>query len=406
MMAVHGGARAAAAGVTFVLAGCVALAGCASGSLQRGDGPLGGSVRTADDCTALITATLGQVAESVYREAAAGSNVRTGEAQVRGSAALSAALAADDPAAARAAAVALVGEGEIVNLEVLRGRRRLAYVGRRGGLAPTVGVVRNARGAAVGRYVLSVQGERAFREVVGRITGGQVLLRNGPGRASANDAGVGRRSFSFLGEGFSGRPLSVSLVVSQQPLSACAAGREQTEAATLGHAGERIYAEEIRSGRVDRVRRTIESFSALKRAVAAGNRAGMRRAIVALFRSHLHVVRVRIRRAGGGVFDIGGPAVLGPVEGVLRDGRRVVGTVDFALQDDVGYIKLVRRFTGAQVLLREGDRQVLGTLSPGPRSVPAQGTLTYRGRLYEAFSFFVRAFPSGRLRVSLLFGAD
>ena len=42
------------------------------------------------------------------------------------------------------------------------------------------------------------------------------------------------------------------------------------------------------------------------------------------------------------------------------------------------------------------------TLQPGPARIPAHGTLTYRGRRYLANSFDATAFPSGKLRISLL----
>ncbi len=53
--------------------------------------------------------------------------------------------------------------------------------------------------------------------------------------------------------------------------------------------------------------------------------------------------------------------------------------------------------------MREGTRQVMGTLSPGPATVPDRGRVVYRGVPYEVYSFDAQAFPTGTLRVSLLF---
>jgi hypothetical protein len=53
--------------------------------------------------------------------------------------------------------------------------------------------------------------------------------------------------------------------------------------------------------------------------------------------------------------------------------------------------------------MREGSRQVMGTLDPGPARVPARGPVSYGGRGYQAFSFTAEAFPSGPLLISLLF---
>jgi len=91
------------------------------------------------------------------------------------------------------------------------------------------------------------------------------------------------------------------------------------------------------------------------------------------------------------------------VAGTLRTGGRVVGRFLTAIQDDAGYMKLARLFTGAEVLMRIGSRQVMGTLSPGPAQVPDRGTVSYRGRRYQAYSFRATAFPSGPLRISLLY---
>ena len=101
--------------------------------------------------------------------------------------------------------------------------------------------------------------------------------------------------------------------------------------------------------------------------------------------------------------DVGGPYALAPVHGTLRSGGRVVGHFTTAIQDDAGYLKLARLFTGADVLMRAGARQVMGTLSPGPASVPDRGVVSYGGRSYQAYSFTGEAFPSGPLRISLLY---
>jgi hypothetical protein len=90
------------------------------------------------------------------------------------------------------------------------------------------------------------------------------------------------------------------------------------------------------------------------------------------------------------------------VHGTLHRAGKLVGRFSFAIQDDAGYIKLAHRFTGAEVLRRTGQKQVMGTLAPGPASVPDRGTVSYGGHDYSAYSFTGEAFPSGPLRISLL----
>jgi hypothetical protein len=103
------------------------------------------------------------------------------------------------------------------------------------------------------------------------------------------------------------------------------------------------------------------------------------------------------------VSDLGGPFVLAPVQGVVRGPNgHVRGHFLLAVQDDMGYMLLAHSFTGAEVLMRVGSRQVMGTLNPGPESTPDRGAVSYAGVKYQAFSFLGTAFPSGALRISLL----
>ena len=53
--------------------------------------------------------------------------------------------------------------------------------------------------------------------------------------------------------------------------------------------------------------------------------------------------------------------------------------------------------------MRIGSKQVMGTLDPGPAQVPDRGTVGYRGHTYRRYSFTAKAFPSGPLRISLLY---
>jgi hypothetical protein len=92
---------------------------------------------------------------------------------------------------------------------------------------------------------------------------------------------------------------------------------------------------------------------------------------------------------------------------VIRDAKgHVAAQFLLAIQDDVGFRILSQAFTGAQVLMREGPRQVIATLSPGPARVPDRGKVRYGGVTYQAYSFDAEAFPEGTLRISLLFGAS
>ena len=120
--------------------------------------------------------------------------------------------------------------------------------------------------------------------------------------------------------------------------------------------------------------------------------------------SHTHIVRLRVSRGSELLDDEGGPYILAPISGRLRAHGKEVGHFVFSVQDDLGYVKLVTRFIGAPLVLRtdSGNVPVEGLLRPGPASIPDHGPVDYRGTTYEAYSFKAAAYPSGRLRVSLL----
>ena len=154
----------------------------------------------------------------------------------------------------------------------------------------------------------------------------------------------------------------------------------------------------------------MEHTPAFITAAAAHDVAATQAAIIGFFKAHIHIVRVRVTVGPSSanqrlLTDVGGPYALAPVHGTLRSNGHVVGAFTTAIQDDAGYLKLAHLFTGADVLMRTGGRQVMGTLSPGPVSVPDRGQVSYDGRSYQAYSFTGEAFPSGPLRLSLLIGA-
>ncbi len=222
-----------------------------------------------------------------------------------------------------------------------------------------------------------------------------------PDSGTLSYGGQAYQAASLAGTAYPTGAVRIALLVPSREIS-CPASTAQARVETLGHVGENIYEEEHESADVTATLRTLERAPFFGRAVAEGSVAATRAAIERFFAEHLHVVRVRVMISGRLLVDVGGPYALAPVHGTLRLHGRVVGQFEMAIQDDAGYLKLARLFTGAQVLMRVPGRQVMGTLSPGPATVPDRGNVTYGGRSYEAYSFVGEAFPSGPLRISLL----
>ncbi len=406
------------------------VSGASSGSVASTTTPAPAPAPATATCAATVAGTLGTVAGRIYHEAATGGDVAQAVHRMQSSSALAAAINAGNATAARAALRELL-LGQIVRVEVLRGGRVFAQAGSGAAIAP----VRGAIPGTSATYVLSTQADRTYLQVVHQVTGAQVLLRTGsasvaPGAAGgapgarrlagtiggslpANAptagpvtlAGKSYQTVTLTGAVYPSGALRIVLLVPATAI-ACPGSAAQARVETLGHVGELIYEEELHSPDVQATLRHLESSSAFRRAVAAGDEAATRAAIIGFFREHIHVVRVRVTTVGGRLLvDVGGPYVLAPVHGVVRSGGRVVGHFEMAIQDDAGYLKLAHLFTGAEVLMRVGSRQVQGTLSPGPAAVPDRGTVSYGGRSYEAYSFAGVAFPNGTLRISLLLGS-
>ncbi|HEX3910587.1 MAG TPA: hypothetical protein VHW67_07805 [Solirubrobacteraceae bacterium] len=186
--------------------------------------------------------------------------------------------------------------------------------------------------------------------------------------------------------------------------TACGPRAPEVLATTAGTVAERIYAAEVHSSETDSDKRQIESYAPLLSAVQSDDHEALKTAVHHLVYSHTHIVRLRVSRGSDLLYDEGGPYILAPVEGRLRLHGKEIGHFVFSVQDDLGYVKLETRFIGAPLVLRteSGPVPVEGLLSPGPASIPDHGTVGYRGANYEAYSFNAAAYPSGRLRVSLL----
>jgi hypothetical protein len=371
-------------------------------------------------CAQIVAGTLGETGRRIYEEAHSGSIVAQAVQRVRGSTALAAAASAGDKTAAETTLRALLA-GQIVRAEVLKDGKVLASVGGGNAIAP----VRGSIGESGASFLLSTQAAQSYVDVTQQVSGAEVLLYRagrrlagtiaGPPPASVRRDGplsyAGHRyqAISLAGAAYPSGPLRIVLLVPVRSIS-CPGSSTEAVVETLGHVGERIYHEEAGSPYVRATLRHIEGDEAFRQAVAARDTKAIRAAIVGLFGAHIHVVRVRayaVEPSGAQrlLYDLGGPYVLAPVRGVVRSDGKLVGRFSFAIQDDAGYLRLARLFTGADVLMRvgpRGERQAIGTLDPGPTGVPDRGLVSYRGKRYQAYSFLGEAFPSGPLRISLL----
>jgi hypothetical protein len=407
--------------LAVALAVCSAFAASACGTTSAQDGARASSsadvVSTAPlapaECATAVAATLGTVARRIYHEAVAGSIAGEAIHRVEHSSALSAAVESGDAPSARALLGQLMA-GQIARIEILRSGHVFAAAGSGPAIAPVEGSLPGSGGA---RFILSVQTAGALLQVAKQVTGAEVQLRTGarslgetiqapktlPSSGPVELGGVGYEAVSLPGSVYPSGALSIRLLVPSNDVS-CPGPAAQTRVETLGGVGERIYREELESPYVKATVQRMQATSAFRSAVAAEDVAATRAAIVGFFAAHIHVVRVRVTVGSKLLIDLGGPHVLAPVNGMLRQGSKTIGHFTMAIQDDAGYLRLAHLFTGADILMRTSSGQADGTLDPGPAKIPTRGRVSYRGRDYAAYSFTGVAFPSGPLRISLLIG--
>ncbi len=188
------------------------------------------------------------------------------------------------------------------------------------------------------------------------------------------------------------------------PAPACAAATLATIAAVDAASSHDIYANELAGTEVSYDLAQITGASDLLAAVAADNAAATLRAVSRIvFHPAWHIVRLRVLDSRGRILaDVGGPYVIAPVSGVLRDRGRIVGSFVMSVQDDVGYTKLVTRFIGDPVGVYLAGKLVAERYAALPPTPPGATTLTLGGVHYQVISETDTAFPAGTLTAVIL----
>jgi hypothetical protein len=368
-----------------VLALPAALSACGASSSA--------STSPAVSCQQVERSELVAVAHRIYAQAVSGRNETAAVARIQASAPLAGAVAAGNPHAVSAALAPLL-KNQIVRIDISGGGRTLATAGSAAAYAPVRGAIRFG-GRVVGQYVLSVGDERAFTGITGGLTGATVAFARNPAKSAT----------TFPATTFPSGRTFVSLALPRQTRAVCGATAADTRLNTIGSVAQNLMNSEMHGSAAKQTLRHAAGNAAFRRAIAAGDPAAVWNAIVGFFRdSRFHIVRVRAWRGTRLINDVGGPYVLSPASSAIRGpSGATVGHFMLSVQDDTGFIKLVHRFTGADVVLNTAAGPVPGSnLYPGPPFATGLRTVTYRGRSYRDLGFDGTAFPSGRLHVSLL----
>jgi hypothetical protein len=390
----------------------VSLTAALAGASGCGSGATPSTTSTAINaaparCQAVDTQTFGQVAMRAYGQLQRGRNIQFAARALARDTALGDAIARGDASAAAAAATT-AARGHFTRLVITRNGQQIATAGRATSLAPVRGVVRDRTGKVVADFAVSALRASDYAQLAAHLTDAQVQLAvpGQPAETRSAKAPSGRTTvastFSFDGEVFPSGRLTVTLRIPPAD-QLCGADAAATKTNAIGGVSERIYGAEAHSAAVTNSINAIAAYRPLIDAVARNDSRATRAAVTALLYNHTHIVRLRVTRGSRLLSDVGGPDVLAPSTGVLRDASgALIGQFVMSLQDDLGFRLLTRRFTASHVVLRIGDRVVQGALAGAPSRLPDTGAVTIRGVPYRLFSFTAQAFPSGPLRVTLL----
>ena len=188
---------------------------------------------------------------------------------------------------------------------------------------------------------------------------------------------------------------------------ACGAATQARVGGDYQSAALAIYRGELDGAEVHRDTKHVLASTALARSLAAGDTTGVTAAVTKIvYHRQWHIVRLRVLASSGKlVADIGGPYILAPVRGEISYRGKTVGSYVMSVQDDVGYAKLVWRYTALPIELYGRSGPLVGESFPAaevPPQLPAAGSsLTVNGARYLALLYGVKAFPSGRSEVLL-----
>ncbi|HEX5308211.1 MAG TPA: hypothetical protein VFW38_03935 [Solirubrobacteraceae bacterium] len=190
--------------------------------------------------------------------------------------------------------------------------------------------------------------------------------------------------------------------------TACGAATAQTIGAIDAQVARRIYRGELSGREVGEDVAHVTGSQELLSALAGGSQTAVYNAVhTIVYTPHWHIVRLRVTRGARVLADVGGPYIIAPLKGSLRQGATKLGSYVVSVQDDVGYVKLVTRFVDVPIDLyggpapRPADKFLMGTLQRAPK-LPVDGSSVKA----HGVSYFVRvaqadAFPSGKLKVAL-----
>jgi hypothetical protein len=166
--------------------------------------------------------------------------------------------------------------------------------------------------------------------------------------------------------------------------------------AATARATQRVYKRETRGsklrGEADRIASDRILLSALAGGDVAAAQAEANAQLLSAANHFAHVTRIGVVRGGrvlvNATLNSDGTFVVAPARRDLRLHGRRLGTLLVSIQDVTGFVKLVHRQTGADVVARGAAGQVRSSLAAATQlRLPAAGSVWIAGRSYGVRSF-------------------
>jgi hypothetical protein len=182
---------------------------------------------------------------------------------------------------------------------------------------------------------------------------------------------------------------------------ACAAQTAATLAGVDTMVTTNIYRGELAGAETTTDLGYVETAPDLLAAVEADNPVATLAAVKRIvYHPFWHIVRLRVLDASGRVLaDFGGPYVIAPVSGTLRNaaGAQIASFV-MSVQDDVGFTKLENRALGYPIGIYLGGTLVAQLGASFPKHAPSGTSVTLAGQRYATQALSFNAFPAGTLQ--------
>jgi hypothetical protein len=170
----------------------------------------------------------------------------------------------------------------------------------------------------------------------------------------------------------------------------------------LSRVTQHVYDEGVSSERTEIAMHLVAGSRALREAVEHRDPAATRAAAQALLASG-HITNLTVTSGSQALAQVGSGSALAPLRGsILSASGAPIASFVASVWADSGFLSELKGVVEGDIALRAGNRSLAGSFAMPAGKLPAAGTLTEHGTVFQYASFPASAYPSGSLRVYLL----